>query len=233
MLHQNERSPETLWRDCLLPSLSANDISFAGFIWDYICHNRSKLKEKIMEFACRRSWTKNYLQDLKAKDFSQDNFGSSVDTLEPSTIQWNLWSEGILVHSPEHGTELHVATLMVLDMKKAFEHRLWRSQTPLLLPLIDRLRLDICQYLTDTYGLDWPKRKKNWPDHSPIPEDPLACELGSLKIVVEDCMPKQKHLVLCIRIMKSLRNKLAHYSSVEYDDFYHFWSEVKEAGFSL
>ncbi len=232
-----ERGPEALWKGYLVPSLASNDVRFAEFIWDDVCLYTKKIEQKIVDFAAHRSWSVDYIQKLNNEELSQTDLNNSPETLTPNTALWDLWAAGVLVYSPEYGIERHISALIAMGRKEELAHRLWRAQTPLLLPFIDRLRLQICQRLTEIHGPEWIKFK-DW--HSSYkgryfknPENPLACELHDLKIVVEDCMPQQKHLLPCIRQMSKMRNHLAHYSPVEYDDFYTLWGDAKEMGFSL
>ena len=112
----------------------------------------------------------------------------------------------------------------------AVEHMLWRGQSELLLPLVNEVRLKVCQDFTATYGSDWPTRwvpPFNEQEIEEVRRSPLGTELGHVNYLLQalgvrnprhDLFEKRSlgDLVLQAR---NLRNEIAHYNPVALRDF--------------
>jgi hypothetical protein len=128
-----------------------------------------------------------------------------------------------LHQTPENGMRVSPAALTVLGEWQQLEHLIWRGQAALLWPLIDELRLSICEELTRAYGSNWPLE---W--NSPVSEevsqavnnDPMATEWGHLLNAVRNGRNHREHHRLgLITLAWRLRNQLAHYKPVSFQEY--------------
>ena len=152
-----------------------------------------------------------------------------------------LWACGGLVYTPEHGLEVHPALLARSDRRATVEHMLWRGQSELLLPLVNEVRLKVCQDFTATYGSNWPVRwvaPLNEQDEEEVRRSPLGTELGHVNYLLQnlgvhnprhDLFEKRSLGDLILRA-KNLRNEIAHYNPVALRDFIGLCEERKKTG---
>jgi hypothetical protein len=123
----------------------------------------------------------------------------------------------------EYGYELHSAALAVIDDYDGINHRLWRGQSRLLLPLVDHLRLRICHHLNEKYGKDWPVRWCLPPEdeEEAVRNNPLACQWGHMVTLFRrGHLRAVKNRWYDIALLShQIRNKIAHYSPVSFQEY--------------
>lgn len=221
---------ETLWREYLLPHLVGDDVTLLKYLWDKLFGAPTELLSSLANYAESR-WPDHQVAEwrLASQSWHESRFVQPAQ-LEPPFEARNLWANGIVTSSVEHGIELHPAIAALLGYHQAIYHRLWRGQASLLLPLLDQTRLTLCSYLTRRYGPDWPLR---WDapltkgEEELLHENPLACEWGHLHYLLENCggLKGERRYASLAKQGRDLRNRLAHYRPVSYASFRTFWQE--------
>jgi hypothetical protein len=213
---------EVQWREQILPALSTSDFSLLSILWNDVYKSPEEIIDKLRAYADELDWDDLDLFFNQGNQF--ENNASEVRRSYPPIRLQDLWARGIICANKEFGVELHPAALVKLDRKSELNHRLWRGQAQLLLPIIDNLRLDICKFLTDKLGNDWPLKSCE-PD-SPqelesIKENPLAVEWGYLNHLIynDRFLRPYRSLRYLIPLGRRLRNDIAHYQTVKFDDY--------------
>ncbi|HZG51225.1 MAG TPA: hypothetical protein VEZ40_03725 [Pyrinomonadaceae bacterium] len=230
---------EDAWREHILPALSGGDVSLASDLWGVACSDEDKIREALGEHARRRGWSRQRLSDWGAEEFLRGMFmkhGTTSSRL-PAAFE-KLWAEGAIGHTREHGLELHTGALETLGQHEAVRHRLWRGQAALLLPIIDGVRLRLCQRLTDVYGRGWSHRwiqPSKEREYAAVTESDLGCELGHLAYLLRSCREIRAYdgwIPLTTRA-RDMRNELAHYRPVSFMSFNEFWQDLHRVEGSL
>ena len=118
---------------------------------------------------------------------------------------------------------------------------LWRGQSELLLPIVNEIRLRVCQDLTETYGSDWPVK---WvPPHfehdiEEVSRSPLGAELSHVNYLIQNLgirnhrhdLYQKRFLGDLVLMAKTVRNEIAHYNPVSCQDFARLCHERNKAG---
>lgn len=224
------------WRECLLPSVAAGDVEFFAESWPRITSSRAEIWEFLIDFGRKRGWRAAILRKA-LDDFNAGHLfgrpalnGSACDTRSgPPDRLRPLWLEGLVHSTPEHGCELHASALAVLGQVEALDHRFWRAQAALVLPVLDTHRHRICRDFSDRYGADWPLR---W--HQPasmeeleaLQDGPLACQWGYLEALLRNCksLRRERKMLPFVSHCRYVRNELAHYRPIEFADFKRIWN---------
>lgn len=223
--HDHSRlEPLTVWREAVLPALSGNDLALAEYLWDIVDQPLDAIIERLRAFAAQQQWTATVLEQWGVRNFlRQQGNGPRRFRLRPLHHERELWLRGILQQTPENGLQLSPAVLATLGERRQLEHLLWRGQASLLLPLIDELRLSICEALTRKYGPDWPvlwARPRSEEDLQKVRQNPMAVELGHLKHAIRRCPhPDAASQAGLVSHIWALRNKLAHYTPVHFSEY--------------
>lgn len=222
-------SAKSQWREYLLPALAGNNLLLIEYLWDSIYASIEVILEYLEQFAIKQGWRPNDLHSWGVQEFASSSNNYKKITNLP--VRWyTMWAKGILIWTPEYGLELHPAALIVLGKKEEVLHRVWRGQADLLLPLIDHSRLILCDYLTRSYGRDWPirwNRPESDEEYQAVKESPLASQWGYLEWLVKNCrqLRREKSWIPFVSLTRQLRNEIAHYRPVNYTDFDRFWQE--------
>lgn len=222
----------SLWREYVLPSLVGNDVELAEWLWNEVYGDIDHLVSRLCEFAERRGWTREDLEELGLDTWRRSLTGSVASPSGPDSAYLRPWGCGMLCYTQEYGLELHSAALALLGRIEEIQHRLWRAQASLLLPILDGVRLELCQYLTRLYGTEWPVR---W--HPPLDpreetevrENPLGCQWGHLEYLLKHYSALRAHRswLQLVGLARSIRNRLAHYRTVEYATYAALYREVR------
>lgn len=222
----------TQWREYVVPALVGNDTSLASDFMELdILGDIQAISNHLQTVAEQREWNVENLRTWGLEeDFSFPNTGYS---LAPPRSLRMLWAHGVVGWTLEYGLELHVAVLAVLGKKEELSHRLWRGQAELVLPLIDRTRLEICRHFTSFYGSDWPVREykpESFQEEKSVRENPLACQLGHLAFLLKNAsfISSEEPCASVISFCRWIRNKIAHSSPITFRDFEGFLHEVRK-----
>jgi len=219
-----------LWREHLLPSLSGNDAALAECLWDAVFEPQDGVRRALLSYAKERGWADDVLR------------GAGADRLRPQPTTsrqgeapaWpGLWALGAVSSTDEHGLELHAATLPVLGLEAELSQRFWRAQASLAFPLLEDLRLRICQRLSVAFGEDWPTR---WAspvfdeERTDLGETPLSASWGFLMHLYRVAPPLVRDLKTSALVARSryLRNFLSHNRLIVFADFKGFYDALTE-----
>ena len=145
------------------------------------------------------------------------------------------WASGALVYTPEYGLEIHPSLLAQASRKKELETMLWRGQAEFLLPILNEIRLRVCNELTETYGVDWPI---SWGEPATGHEleqvkiTPLATELGYIHHLFRTAgeghpLRSKCHLSGLVLLARDIRNQIAHNNPVSFQNFVDLCKEQK------
>ena len=229
------------WREYVLPGLVSNDVQLAEHMWDQILNGTDHTLNGLVDY-----W-KN-VEDPSPAD-SVDDITELVKTIRtpysvgqelPETLR-SLWAGGVLVYTPEYGLEIHPALLAYGAHRTSVEHMLWRGQSELLLPIVNEVRLRVCEDLTNTYGPNWPIR---WvpPSHdqdlAEVIRSPLGTELSHVNYLLQSLgvrnprhdLYQKKFVADLVLRAKNVRNEIAHYNPVALKDFEGLCEERKKVG---
>jgi hypothetical protein len=179
------------WREHVLPALAGNDVSLVEHLWNDLALGESDLTTRLRSFAEQRGWNTTALQAWGTDELvATPGHHRDYPTLVPPPPLRTLWAHGAVGWTAEYGVELHTAALAVLERDQELNHRLWRGQAELLLPLIDHVRLSISTHLTRLYGPDWPLRwhqPESPEEKAAVRNSPLACQWGYLEWLLKNC----------------------------------------------
>lgn len=227
------------WRESILPALCGCDWSLVEFLWDKAQCDLSHLVDSLHEYAALRNWDGEALRTAGATQFVATHTDDGRQASQFPPVRWlALWQMGALYWTPECGLELHAAAMATLNEDQAIRHRLWRGQAEFVLPVLDVLRLRLCNHLTAHYGADWPVRwaEPDWEiDRQAVRNDPLAVEWGYLDWLLRTCSAlssERRWMPLAARA-RTIRNEIAHYRPIAFADFEELWREMGRVGIVL
>ena len=227
-------SPHSLWREAILPHLVDGSASLARKLWDSVLEPEATLLDALKGHARAQHFEPGPLRETVAK--VERHRAEQRQTEAPSPVWHVLWEMGAAQCSAEQGPELTTLALIQLDRLNDVRHRLWRGQAALLLPRLTRLRVSICQELTNKNGHTWPTRLgaafMDDEQRRRVEADPLATEFGPLELILQrrpEC-GGQKYLALVQRA-RWMRNQLAHNQTVSYGDFVNLYDTQQRLGF--
>lgn len=208
------------WRGHVLPSLVGNDVTLAEYLWDRVARDSGDLTGILLEFAHERGWTQDSLFRWKADEVAQtfDDEHQYLPAGSPREYTC-LCAHGVLSQTPEYGFELSSPALAVLGRNEELQHRVWRGQALLLLPLLDRMRLHVLNSLSKRHGscfLHVRSSSTKPPGHQALPY-----EWGELEEIVKDspeCRFERGWLPVIV-LARRMRNQLAHYHPVNFNQF--------------
>lgn len=215
---------ETAWREAVLPALAGNDLALVNHLWDVVHRPKIEILNALASFSHEMGWTAKNLIALGLPDFLRQRATRMRRFLrEPTSREADLWASGLIYQTPEHGIQVSPLALAALNKWEMVEHLLWRGQASLLLPFLDELRLSLCQELTERYGPGWPllwARPLSKEAEKAVRDNPLSTEWGHLKEAILRCPhSSERDRYNLATHAWSLRNELAHYQAIEFEDF--------------
>lgn len=222
--HLPQLDERTDWREAILPSLAGGSLELAQYIWEYSDKSFNIICHRLQEYAGFHGWTESHLRKAGIEQFLRNHrLKGNRRENGPNRREQELWSMGVLNHTPEEGTWICSAALTIIGEDAILRHRLWRGQAALVLPVIDELRLKICQRFTDLYGQSW---HMDWAGTRVDPkselggDNPLATEWGQLEnILYRIPVRKEREQLPVVQTARRLRNTLAHYQLIDYEDY--------------
>lgn len=217
------------WREHLLPSISGSDLSLLQHLWNDPVPDLDDLFGRLIAYAERHGWTHDALSRAGAEmAVGSLRVVGHVTAYQPPEAYRQLWAWGALGHTEEYGTELSSAALALLGHRQAVAHRVWRGQAGLLLPMLDAVRLQVCGFLSERYGMDWPKRfapPGAREEAVAVADDPYSAQWGYLLQVFRSARGLQTEPARLSLVEQCwwIRNELAHYRPLAYAVFQRFW----------
>ncbi|WP_144440452.1 hypothetical protein [Limnochorda pilosa] len=158
-----------------------------------------------------------------------------------SSAERLLWSTGLLTWDHDEGPVVHSAALALLGRTADLNHRVWRGQAAILLPMLDRYRLEVCHILGQrfTEWAEFARTRDAEVAREPPNEDCGAVEFGDIVEFLDRfrTVPWLRQLRQAVDRMRRVRNTLAHYSPVEWPEFRdvceEFWRLRRNGGVGL
>ncbi|MBF0302141.1 MAG: hypothetical protein HQK73_03805 [Desulfamplus sp.] len=220
------------WHEFIISSISGGDIFLADYLWENIHNNSDIIMKSLCAFTDEKKMWKSGIFDTIVKDIVNNSIKQECknQSIAPPQKFYNLWVYGALYWTPEYGIETSTALIVSLGYLEEFKHRLWRGQAELIIPIIDSARLMICKQFTITYGYDWPTR---WECSllqdklDSVQKNPMSCQLGHIKYILKKYMQSDWNYLRLVSLLHSIRNRLAHYCPITYQDFDELCSEIE------
>ena len=218
------------WREQVLPGLVGSDVQLAEHLWDAVTEGTDSVVNNLISYwndpdRIEFGGEVSDVVDLVKKHRSEFTPGQAP----PHELQ-HIWDCGGLIYTPEYGLEAHPALLAHDGRRPDVEHMLWRGQAELLLPILNEVRLRVCEHMTAHYGDGWPTRW--WSpatdyEREAVSNNPLATELGHVDYLLRyvgkssDRHPLdiKRHLAPLVSMAKDIRNEIAHYNPVSLEEF--------------
>jgi hypothetical protein len=209
---------DNLWSECVVAAFGCGDAAITI----------DMLEKPILSFKDCIEYLRSYGSRFGIRPYmglqnSSRPYVSRSPPDHPNQRQISQWTEGQLICSFEHGTEIHPAALAdTREGEDELSKRLWRSQASLLLPMVDKIRGIVCRQLVQDYGNVWWERLNCKPiyerDQKRLEADATDAELGLLLTL---CKRSSPPLTLqrwdrSIESSYEIRNTLAHYQPVTY-----------------
>jgi hypothetical protein len=212
-----ETAAEAYWREYLLASIGGSDLHLCEKLWDDIFLPFDDLFNNLLnyakEFDIERETVDRLLTGWRPKPPGLDSYNSLLNNTN-SPISF-----GLAVYTEEYGEEIHSAILAMLNKKEEINHRIWRAQASLILPLIDDVRRRICEYLSNQCRSGWDGQGINWQS------GPL--EMGSLQKYFSG-LPQtaweKRQWGSGVYQTLQIRNFLSHYKPISFAAYYELWN---------
>ena len=228
------------WREYVLPGLVGSDVQLAQHMWNRILGGTDQVMSGLVEYwhSLERSDV-DWVVDTALEHVTEVRGRYILGQEVPENLR-RLWASGGLVYTAEYGLEVHPA-LLAQSHRATVEHMLWRGQSELILPLVNEIRLKVCQDFTEKYGSDWPVRwvpPVNEQQEEEARRSPLGTELSHVNYLLQSLGVRNRHHDLyekkslgdLILIAKNLRNEIAHYSPVSLQEFLELCKERRKTG---
>ena len=213
------------WREQVLPAIAGTDFGLAEHLWDAILESTEEVVRNLEEYVRLKGLTPPPEQQMY--EFNIPRSSSSP----PSSIR-EQWASGSILSTPEYGAEYHPALLAHCGRRIDVEQRLWRGQSELLLPILNYVRIRICDRLTATFGEDWPinpHRPQTDYEAEAVADNPRGAEFGHIEYLLK-YIPQFKDksdLLEIVSLSRTLRNEIAHYRLVDFTEFENLWREME------
>ena len=216
---------ETVWKASLLASLAGEKYGLAENLDDVILKGVSPVLERLTDIAREFGWEDEDLRRQGIEQFLNRHCYISLDKLKLDNNIRQLWALGLMDFSREFGWEISSWVLGALGLRKELKHRIWRAQVKVVMPIINQLRLRIIQTLVRGYGSEWlawdiPLTKKDNGCNKSY--DPFDAELFFLWNILRSHkkeLRKEQIFLPSLRQAHLLRNKLAHYETIEFAEY--------------
>jgi len=214
---------ETAWREALLPALAGSDLRLLEWLWDAILEDHQTVFARLRAFSGVYGRLVASRMPRQERSLTNHSFLPRQGSVKPQGAdQRELWMDGLLDQIVEIGPVLSSAWLAAVGDDETLRHRLWRGQAALILPLINELRLTICQAITrrhrDTWLYDW-NPPATVEEERRLPADPLAADWGQLEWALLAAPHGEQHRLPAVRHARQMRNELAHYRLVSFKDY--------------
>ena len=231
-LAAQERGLERTERDwCVnvVPALAGSDIELVERLWSASTDTPDAMWAELRCYAQERNWSASALDRTELANQVAFAKSERTDRSVPPALR-SSWADGIAIWTADDGWTIHPAVLACLGEIQTLEHRLWRGQVRLVLPLLDAARVAICERLTAEHGPSWPfawVEPKTFLEDDEVRVSPLACSWGHLYHLVQNVrqMSEAKRYSRLLAYGRELRNKIAHGHPTAYKEFATFVRE--------
>lgn len=218
-------SVHEIWKKMIIPWLCASDLPLLNQLYEQ--NFELAITEQLLDnIAMSRGWDLDALYDLEIKNIFCNNIINIENSMtRPLSAVMPAWAKGIVGYCPEYGIAISPVALKAMGMKQEIRHRYWRAQCAFLLPLLDRCRLEMCQYLNQKHGDQWPLAYVQPIDQNEtqsLKDSPFNCQYGHMETVLGSCLKTFKNDIRFKKYIykfRQTRNMLAHNQPISYAKF--------------
>jgi hypothetical protein len=232
-------SAERTWQAALVASLAGSDNEVADCLSPAVIRSRDEIFKQLNRIADEKGFS---VHDLERAGIEQVVYGHSYQPLErmrPEDAIYRLWNLGLMDYTAEYGWEVVSWALMPLGLTWIVDHRIWRAQIKLVMPLVDQVRLSVVSYLCGYGGRSWlVDEVNNLVASSTFGSRTIkscwAAEFSELIAILDNpayCTTRAVELLQALRLAHSIRNELAHYRPIEPIDYFELLQRVRALGF--
>jgi hypothetical protein len=213
---------EARWAEVLYPTMSGGDLCLLDELLGTDEPALENARDFLRDFAIRRGWSAEALVAARASHVLGFSFGDMAPARPPERFR-TLWAMGAVMQTPEDGVQLHSAALSLLGLEQRYSQRLWKAQIELVFPLLNEVRLLICEAITKSEGQGWadrwetPQDPRDWPK---VSESSLNCEWAHLLFLLtaRSELTAHRRWLPIVREAIELRNLLAHGQPISLED---------------
>jgi hypothetical protein len=219
-----------LWREHVLCSIAGNDATLAVMLWDAVFESTAAIDRVLQEYASKVGWTPAALEQAGVRDFRP---APLLRRSPEPPGQRELWAIGALSQTEEFGLELHSAAAATLGLSALWQQRIWRAQLAFALPLLEDIRVRLCERLCGTWGSTWPFRWEP-PDSEEERREAEASALaeswGFLAHLYRNvpALARDSRIVSLVVRGHYLRNELSHSRTILFPDFKALYEQAAE-----
>lgn len=227
------------WAEQLLPALVGDDLRFFEHLRAGRFETGAELALACRAYAAQLGWDADpsrivdAQQALSRLEAPRDRLFCRLAPPDPVRVAWEA---GLLCATREYGWELHTAALVAGQLTEEFTHRLWRGQVAWLMPILDRSRIAICDWLAREFDPHWPSRwpwvkPQNIEDWEELCARPRSAEWGYLALLWKRVAQLKDFRAMKEAVIagRRLRNNLAHYEPVTYAMVRDFLQAARQA----
>jgi hypothetical protein len=219
------------WQEFMIPALAINDLTLVEELWDVVLSSFDDIKNYFSGDAQKRGWSKEQLKKWDIESY----MNSEKNGLQFTKIRNDyacLLANGIVNTTLEYGVDIHSSALAAIEEYELLIKRLWRGQISLILPIIDSIRLYLCDIFTEEHGEGWPLF---FPPGDPeeveqVKTNPRACQLGHLCHTMQNDQRfyRQRKFLTLAKKARHIRNELSHYRAISFSEFRLLMNEVSK-----
>jgi hypothetical protein len=226
------------WRENILPAVAGPDLEIADACWMPCIGSIADVTTACREIGVSRGWTAPAV--AKALSALETPRAANVNSLSQlAAALRSAWTMGAVAFTPENGFEPSVAAYALLERQVEIERRVWRGQARLVLPLVDRIRFELCRALDDRLPSGWQLSPppKDEDEFEEVRRDPLMCQPGHLvrllwRTLTIPQRQREQFQRLAVRC-RDVRNTIAHYRPISFGEFRELLLATREAGLQV
>ena len=201
------------WREQVLPALVSGDVNLAEYLWDGIFASPEDITNELVDYGLEEGISNCGVWIEYASSLATLDGDASAGRQSPSRDLLDLWANGGLVSTPEYGSELHPALLAYTGDLTEVEHRLWRGQAEFLLPILNEIRIGVCDDMTARYGPEWPicpSPPRTSYELEAVKDNPRGAEFGHIEhlLLEVSAFEEKRELLPIVSQGRTLRNEL-------------------------
>lgn len=215
------------WRESLVSGLAPGDLTLAERLWEESPCSIEQTRELLCAYAAEHRLPSSPPPGRLSLATGLPGPTPQLRPQPPANVQKD-WAAGHLVGSPDFGIEYHPALLVGQETRMALEHRVWRGQQHSLQPGLDRVRLELCLYLRDTFRDGWYYPPGCTPEdareRAQLHAEPLTAQFGLLLRLAGYWQSQHGGQLLGnwkpkLEKLKAARDSLAHYRPLDFPLF--------------
>jgi hypothetical protein len=166
-------TPESLWREAVLPFVAGSDITLAARLWEAILEPEAPVMEVLRGYGREQGLEATAVREAVRR------LGRSKGERTAGSLPPPSWLPLC---------ELTTTACALLEDAPAVRNRLWRGQAALLMPRLNRLRMEVCKELSTRHSRTWPRRYgasvMDEEQQRSVEEDPLSTEFKPLETIL-------------------------------------------------